>query len=149
MTAWNMTGSVVLATGLSLASAPAAAQDGSGDWEVRRAQAVRVKGDGTVEIQGWGDAALSLREDGGQVTGTWTTNVLEEVHWNVNGTLDGDQLTLRATENDSTDPEHNLVEQLVWNGTFSSDRIEGTVATWFRSMNRVAGQRPFTAIRTP
>ena len=36
------------------------AQNLSGDWDVRWAQAVRVNRDGTVEIQSWGSADLSL-----------------------------------------------------------------------------------------
>jgi hypothetical protein len=142
-------GSAAFAAVLALAPAPALAQDVSGDWEVRWAQAIRVNGDGTVEVQGWGDAALTLSQDGALVTGTWTTNVLEEVSWPVSGTLEGDRLTLRATENDSANPELDVVEQLVWEGTVSPDRIEGTVAMSFKGMNRPPGERPFTAVRAP
>jgi hypothetical protein len=119
----------------------------AGDWDVRWAQAIRVNGDGSVEIQGWGDATLTLTQDGDQVNGVWTTNVLEEVHWPVSGTLSGDRLTLRAGENDSTNPELDVVEQLVWEGTVAEDRIEGTVVMSFRGMSRSPGERPFTATR--
>ncbi len=46
-----------------------AAQDVSGDWDVRWAKAVRVNRDGAVEIQGWGDADLTVVQDGEHLTG--------------------------------------------------------------------------------
>ena len=142
---------VALLIGALLASAPAPgkAQDVSGDWDVRWAQAIRVNTDGTVEIQAWGDAELSLRQEGTRLTGTWTTNVLEEVHWPVTGTLEGERLTLRATENDSDNPELDVVEQLAWEGTVTADGLEGTVAMSFRNMRRPPAARPFTATRRP
>lgn len=145
----NIIWPTALAATLVLVPAPALTQDVSGDWEVRWAQAIRVNGDGTVEIQRWGDATLTLRQDGARVTGTWTTNVLEEVNWPVAGRLEGDRLTLRATENDSSNPELDVVEELAWEGTVSPDRIEGTVAMSFNGMSRPPGERPFTAIRAP
>jgi len=53
------------------------AQDVSGDWDVRWAQAVRVESDGSVEVQAWGDAELHLVQDADRLTGTWTTHVLD------------------------------------------------------------------------
>ncbi|MGD8281993.1 MAG: hypothetical protein PVF69_12610, partial [Gemmatimonadota bacterium] len=47
----NIIWPTALAATLVLVPAPALTQDVSGDWEVRWAQAIRVNGDGTVEIQ--------------------------------------------------------------------------------------------------
>ena len=81
------------------------AQDVSGDWDVRWAQAVRVSRGGAVEIQAWGDADLTLVQDGEHLTGTWTTQVHETVTWTFRGTVYDGRFSLESTGHDSDNPE--------------------------------------------
>lgn len=139
----------VTLVGLLAIPSSSLAQDVTGVWDVRWAQAVRINRDGSVEIQRWGDAELALTRDGTAVSGTWTTHVAETVTWTVAGTVEGDRILLEATENDSDNPELEIVERLVWRGTIAPNAIEGTVEMSFKGMDRVPGARPFTATRRP
>jgi hypothetical protein len=119
----------------------------SGTWQVRWAQAIRVEEDESVTIQRWGEAELALVQDGDEVTGTWTTNVLEEVTWSVRGTFRDGRLRLEATEHDSDNPELAMVERLVWDARVVSDGLEGEMWMELARRRRQPARRPFTAER--
>jgi len=124
-----------------------AAQDVSGDWDVRWAQAVRVSRDGAVEIQAWGDADLTLVQDGEYLTGTWTTHVRETVTWTFKGTLYDGRFSLESTGHDSDNPELAVVEGVHWEGKLVDGHLEGYVAMRFSGMRREPARRPFSAER--
>lgn len=132
---------------LAVIAPPILAQDVTGAWDVRWAQAVRVNGDGSVEIQKWGDAELVLEQDGSRVTGSWTTDVLERVQWRLSGTIQNGRLRLEATDHDSTNEELAIVERIDWEATVRQDGIEGHVFLVIRGRQRAPGRRPFAATR--
>ncbi|MCH7992558.1 MAG: hypothetical protein IIC35_09100 [Gemmatimonadetes bacterium] len=121
------------------------AQNLSGDWDVRWAQAVRVNRDGTVEIQSWGSADLSLVQDGTRLTGTWTTHVGETVTWMFTGTAHDGRFSLKSTGHDSDNPELAVVVGVRWEGAWADGHIEGHVAMRFEGMRREPARRPFSA----
>lgn len=118
-----------------------------GRWEVRWAQAVRNNGDGSMEVQRWGDATLELSVDGARVEGVWVTDVLERVVWTVEGTVDGATVRLEGTENDSSNPELDIVDRITITATVAGDEIEGTVRLHIRGRDRPPGARPFSGSR--
>jgi len=137
----------VLALGSSHDASAQAIEPAAGLWAVRWAQAVRVNADLSVEIQRWGDGELELSVDGETVTGRWTTSIVETVNWSVSGTLRDGLLRLEATENDSTNPELDIVERLVITAHVQAGEMEGEIAMWFRGRERDPAPRPFTARR--
>lgn len=131
-----------MAAGLGLTSpGPVVGQADSaaGSWRVTWAQAVRNNRDGTQEIQKWGDATLILKQDGEQVSGTWTSTALDQVTWQVSGTFRDGRLVLEATENDSDDPQLAVVERMRWRATLEGDRLDGQMTLEFRGR----GARPW------
>lgn len=140
------TGLLLLA--LAAAPVPMVAQDASGTWRVRWAQAVRTHADGSMEIQRWGDAELVIEQDGPQLVGSWTTNVLEPVTWSFEGTVEEGRLRLTSTGHDSTNPELAIVERMTWSGEVDGGNLTGTVSMHFRGRERAPSPRPFTAERS-
>lgn len=132
------------AAGLALALCvpSAAAQDVSGTWEVTWAQAVRIEADGRPLIQKWGQARLTLRQDGNSVVGTWKADVAD-VTWRLTGTVEGGVLRLRATEHDSGDPELSMVEGMNWEGSLQAGRLEGRMWLVVRRAGREPVRRPW------
>lgn len=119
----------------------------SGKWDVEWAQAVRVESGGNVLVQRWGDAVLTLRQENDSVSGTWYTDVLEPITWQVSGTFSNGQLRLVATEHDSSDPELDVIERIEFVATVTGSQIEGTIAMSFTGMTRPPGRRPFSGER--
>jgi len=142
-----LTAVALCGTTAAVSSASAACQDVSGSWNVTWAQAVRNNRDGTQEIQKWGDATLSLHQEGERVYGEWTQTVLERVTWKVEGTLVGDRLTLSATDHDSTNPQLAQVQEMRWRATLASDRLDGEMTLVFRGAQRSRPWRPWRATR--
>lgn len=134
-------------TTAAVSSAAAAGQDVSGSWNVTWAQAVRNNQDGAQEIQKWGDATLSLHQQGERVHGEWTQTVLERVTWKVEGTLVGDRLTLSATDHDSTNPQLAQVQEMRWRATLAVDGLDGEMTLVFRGAQRSRPWRPWRATR--
>ena len=123
------------------------AQDVSGDWDVRWAQAVRVSRGGAVEIQAWGDADLTLVQDGEHLAGTWTTHVRETVTRTFRCTVYDGRFSLESTGHDSDNPELAVVEGVHWEGKLVDGHPEGYVAMRFSGMHREPARRPFSAER--
>lgn len=121
------------------------AQDVSGDWDVRWAQAVRVESDGSVEVQAWGDAELHLVQDADRLTGTWTTHVRETVRWTFEGTIQDGRFSLESAGHDSHNPELVVVEGVHWEGALVDGRLDGYVAMRFQGMRREPARHPFSA----
>lgn len=139
---WWVLGAVALATPLG-----SVAQDVSGTWEVTWAQAVRYEGDGSLEVQRWGEALLELRQDGDGVEGTWITDILEEVRWTVQGTVSGGRLALTSTGHDSENPDLEIVEEMRWRAEVSGDALEGETRMVIRGRENVVRWRPWSAKR--
>jgi len=120
------------------------AQEVVGLWDVTWAQAVRYDGD-EMEIQRWGDATLELHGNGDEVTGTWTTSIVETVRWSLSGTWTGDLLTLTATERDSDNPELAVVEEMRWRARLTPEGLVGDMTMVLRGRARDLRWRPWNA----
>ncbi|MEM7416737.1 MAG: hypothetical protein AAF389_14625 [Gemmatimonadota bacterium] len=143
---------VVLALALgaplpALSQAPAPETEIEGRWDVRWAQGIRNNADGSIEIQRWGDAVLDLTVADGLVEGSWTTDVLERVVWAVSGQWQDGQLRLEGTENDSGNPELDIVERMTLSARLIDGALEGEVRLHIRGRDRIPGARPFTGQR--
>jgi hypothetical protein len=137
-----------LAAATALAAPLAAsAQAVSGTWDVTWAQAVRYERDGSMEIQRWGEALLELHQDGDRVTGSWITNILEEVRWTVEGTVSEGGLTLTSTGHDSDNPELEMVLEMRWRAEVSEDGLEGESRIVVRGREDLVRWRPWSAKR--
>ena len=121
--------------------------DLAGLWEVRWAQAIRNNRDGTVDIQRWGDAILDLSVEGESVTGTWTTEVVERVVWQVAGSYDGTALRLEGTEHDSANEELSIVDRISFRAALDGQELEGVVRVHIRGRDREPADRPFSGRR--
>lgn len=139
---------LVAAAALSALPHSITAQDVSGTWDATWAQAVTVARDGRVGIAKWGKATLRLHQVGDSVTGTWTTTMVQTVHWKVSGTVHDGRLTLHATENDATDPDFAAITELRWSGTVKGDTVEGNMVMELRGSTRERPERPWRAKRT-
>jgi len=100
-----------------------------------------------MEIQKWGHALLVLRQEGERVSGTWTTDVVGRVTWQVEGTLRDGRISLSASEHDSTDPQLAQVQEMRWRGTLAGNGLEGEMTLLFRGADRARGWRPWRARR--
>lgn len=131
----------------TLAQGTSSVSDIEGRWDVRWAQAIRNNADGTVEIQRWGDAILDLSATADGVEGSWTTEVIERVVWTVSGTWVDGVLRLEGTENDSANPELDIVERITLSARLSSGELEGEVRLHIRGRDRAPSARPFSGER--
>ena len=118
-----------------------------GVWAVDWPRAVRYERDGTMEIQAWGEAVLTLVQEGDRVTGTWATNIIEPVEWNVEGSIVDGSLKLEAHTNNSTNPELDIVDHMLWEGTVTGGTMEGRVAIVIRGREGLRRWRPWSARR--
>jgi len=138
---------ILVGLALLLVSAqPGSGQGAEGAWDVRFGQSVRRNADGSVEVQRWGNAELVLGVAGDSVRGTWTTHVLQDVTWQVRGTLNGADLRLEAAERHPREGSEPL-ERIAWEGTVSGDTMEGRMALSFRDAPRPAIWSPFSGRR--
>lgn len=144
----SLTGLLCLLLILPATPVQAIAQEVSGTWQARWAQAVRTHADGSMEIQRWGDAQLVIEQHGSQLSGTWTINVQERVTWTFEGTLEEGRIRLSSTGHDSTNPELAIVDRMTWSGAMEAGELSGTVSMHFRGRERPPAARPFTAERS-
>ncbi|MGI9627106.1 MAG: hypothetical protein ACR2QM_09735 [Longimicrobiales bacterium] len=118
-----------------------------GVWSVRWASGVRSYPDGRFEVQRWGEATLALEVDGERVEGTWTHHLSESVTWTVAGSFVGGTLRLEAIGNDSSNPELDLIESIVWLGRIEEGEIKGTVSMKLKGRDKTPAARPFSGVR--
>jgi hypothetical protein len=100
-----------------------------------------------LEIQKWGEALLVLHQDREHLSGAWTTSVVGQVTWKVEGTVRAGLISLSSSEHDSADPQLAAVQEMRWRGTLTDDRLEGEMTLVFRGAARAPSWRPWRAVR--
>ncbi|NNF27185.1 MAG: hypothetical protein HKN73_08200 [Gemmatimonadetes bacterium] len=118
-----------------------------GVWAVDWPQAVRYESDGSMEIQAWGEAVLTLEQVGDRVAGTWATDIIEPVEWYVEGSYTDGQLRLEARTHNSSNPEFDIVDHMIWDATMVGAELEGRVAIVIRGREGIRRWRPWTGRR--
>lgn len=118
-----------------------------GVWAVDWPQAVRYESDGSMEIQAWGEAVLTLEQVGDRVAGTWATDIIEPVEWYVEGSYTDGQLRLEARTHNSSNPELDIVDHMIWEAGMVGAELEGRVAIVIRGREGLRRWRPWTGRR--
>ena len=124
------------------------AQDSvGGSWEVDWPRAVRYERDGSMEIQAWGTAVLTLEQVGDRVTGTWATDIIEPVNWYVGGTFSDGRLHLEASTHDSSNPELEIVDRMIWEASVKGQELEGRLTLVIKGREERRRWRPWSGKR--